>query len=348
MSSRRLLLNFLTLNPVSYDGYCNVEGLGEADPTHVTFTKTNWPAANRIYSCVQDSYGNYFVKFKTWYRKPIIQSGVEIGYSIANYQVDNTYQPYECFKDTSGNTLPYILVGEYVAQLDINNQIVSPAGDSNIRRTLSEFRTAINSLRAVDDRYQLYDYQIHCFLRELFLANCETMRFVTSAGSSGEQMFDYLGVKSLNRLTFADGIAFVNDSSTSSSRAPGTFYVGLDPNYYEDIVSTTPTNYDYSQHVTNLPGSSRVVSKMTTLQGSISIPTEVVSNSSFDTYYCDGYTNRTTTANAALGLVCYFGGTMNTVYSGYQGLYQLGITIQLRNTSALTSTRLCYRPHYND
>ena len=184
---------------------CLITNLGAENQADVVFTKSkNFPHnETTLYEEVTDKNGNVFIKYPTYYRKTIVRvptsypTNILTGYEIANYKKDDDFEPYDCFLDEEENILPYVLIGKYqISSKSIANSVESL---SYVQQTPAVFR---NNARAVGTGYQLFDYAMYVFLRELTLAYIGEFKTATHPV--------WLGVKWWNSgtVTYLDGIAF--------------------------------------------------------------------------------------------------------------------------------------------
>lgn len=293
-----------------------VAGLGNEDPTTVTFTEEgtfNWNFGN-----VRDEHGNIFVKIPTMWRKVnTVTDGQITSFTISDKKIDNTYEPYPCFLDGNGNVLPYVLIGKYCCS---STSIANSVNADPVTQNLQMGRT---NARALGTGYQLYDWQMQKLFVDLALCHKKSVNF-----NSGQTIQSYLGIYHLNESIWVDGF-YVNN---------GTWYYALNPaDYVSDPNSHPPTGYTaagYTCPITN--GYEVKALGYDSNAPFFNQPSDAVSNSLWDTYYCD---------------TLYYRGDSHPVFSqvGSKVHYE-DATHGLWNTNGVNSwssywnVRLCYRP----
>ena len=292
---------------------CTIANLGSSNPTSVTFTKTTgFPTAAQCYEEVTFN-GDVFAKFTPWYKKAVFSGSELIGFVISNKKEDADFQPYDCFLDESGNLLPYILIGKFYLSS------TSAASSVDAARATMTIGTGRSLCRARGTGYQQMDAAMQMFWRDLALACSETVDF-----NNGSGVASYLG---LARMTeggwWIDGLTHVD----------ATYLYCSKPSKYVD--SPTALTDGYSALSYAMPTSNgSCVSKLgyDSNHPTINFPSASVSNSSFNTYYCDGlYYN---TGNRPCNVLVGYANAGN-------GLFYLNGFLDWSNALGV---RLCYKP----
>ena len=279
---------------------CTVSGLGSSSPSSVTFTNntiTNWTPE------VVTKDNRSFVKFPTFYRKVNAVSSSQItSFSIANYKVDNDYQPYSCFVKEDGETvMDYVLVA-----VDF----------FSTSSTIADGRTTAQSYGT---GYQLYDWQIHKLFQDL--AICKLGTIDTNNGSG---IASLLGINWGSTSTWIDGIC------SNASNDYWTF--SYKPSKYVDSPTTSTDGYQVVNY--ERPTSNGDIQKLgyDTSNPFVNYTSAVVSNSSYNTYYCDSYGY----ASGSHPVICGIGNTQV-----HRGVFHCDMSY---NWSGSNGARLCYRP----
>lgn len=257
---------------------CICEGLGSSSPSNVVFTKdtTFTLAGLGIEEVVID--GNTFIKIPTMYKKfDTVVSNQLTKFTIANAQIDSSYQPYPCFIDENNNLLEYILIGKYwISSSSVANSVNATVSSMAIGtgRTLCRAKT--------NENYQglLYDWQIHQLWRDLIICFKQTVN--TNSGSGiGTDYIDDLGIRWGTSSCWIDGLAgkqgsfvfsykpskYIDSPTSSSDSYNVASYI---PGFTTDIYNITKLGYDANHPFVNMPSS--------------------VSGLEYITYYCDGFT----------------------------------------------------------
>ena len=265
----RHMSTFLLTNNFFQSSGVRINGLGSETPTNVTFSKSsNFPTEAQAWEEV--TIGNdKFAKFTTWYRKSIVENGELKGIIMSNVKEDDDFVPYECFLDESGNVLPYILIGRYCMS---STETANSVDASRATMTIGAGRTLA---RAKGTGYQLMDIAMQIFWRDLALAISQNVNF-----NNGSGVASYLG---LARMTeggwWVDGLAHVDNKYLYCNK----------PSKYVD----QPTNATdgYSELAYNMPTENGgCISKLgyDANHPTVNLPSATVSNSSYNSYYCDG------------------------------------------------------------
>ena len=297
-------ISSVVINNVSYSIEpvltCTVSGLGSSNPSNVLFTNntiTNWTPE------VVTKDNMSFVKFPTFYRKVNAVSSNQItSFSIANYKVDNDYQPYPCFVKEDGTTImDYVLVA--VDFFSTNSTI----GDGRV------------TARSYGTGYQLYDWQIHKLFQDLAICKLGTINT-----NSGSGIASLLGINWGSTITWIDGIC------SNASNDYWTF--SYKPSKYVDSPTTSTDGYQTVNYTR--PTTTNEISKLgyDTSNPFVNYPSAVVSNSSYNTYYCDNYYY----ASGSRPVFCYVGSA-----AALNGVFVCGTS---GGWSYTYGVRLCYRP----
>jgi hypothetical protein len=240
---------------------------------------------------------------------------------ITNFTISNApaqgFEPYSCFIDENGNLLPYILIGKYWNTEADDCVSTTEADASNI--TITNGRTYA---QAKGTGYQLFDWQIQKLWQDLIICFKETVN--TNPGVAWD--YDELGIYWTTSIGWTDGVM----------GSSGTWHHCYKPSKYASLSNESesiPSDYvaaGYAEPTTN----SQEIQKLgyDLNYPFFNFPSATVSNSNFNTYYCDGYYydsgNRPVNllvgyAIAASGAFCYDTG------AGWSNMY---------------GVRLCYRP----
>ena len=253
---------------------CTVSGLGSSSPSSVTFTKdADFTKAGLGIEDVTVG-TDVFVKIPTMYRKVNEAVGNQItSFTISNAQ-DTGFEPYSCFLDESGNTLPYILIGKYWNTSSNSCVSTTEAAAQNV--TITNGRTYA---QARGTGYQLFDWQIQKLWQDLIICFKETVN--TNSGTAWT--YDELGIYWTASSGWIDGVIC----------SSGTWYLCDKPSKYASLAGTSdpiPADYvaaSYAQPTT----SGQDIQKLgyDSTHPFFNFPSETVDNSSYNTYYCDGY-----------------------------------------------------------
>ena len=246
-----------------------VSGLGNSDPTTVTFTEEGIFDWNFTEETIN---GNVFIKIPTMYRKiNTITNNRIASFSLSNTKVDNDYQPYPCFLDGDGTTvLPYVLIGKYCSS---STSVMNSVNASVAPQTLENGRT---NARALGTGYQLYDWQIQKLFVDLAMMKAKTVNFQDGSARISE----YLGISQINSSVWIDGI--YHDSTV--------WYAALNPSNYVSNPSGVPTGYSALSYSTPISNDGEVTALgYDSNNPFVNYPSATALNSSFNTYYCDEY-----------------------------------------------------------
>ena len=292
----------------------SVSNLGAQEPRFVVFN-TPFDSVPKPWSEVEFN-GDVFIKFTKMYKKIVTVTDNQItAFEIANAKLDNDYKLYPCFIDESGNELDYILVGKYMSKS--SDTCNSVAAGNPALQTISNGR---EKARARGTGYQLMDWRILRLWQDLLICAVKTVNTNSGSGITTDELGLYWG----GFAQSIDGFCHI-DSSWVYSNSPSKYIdspTALSDGYASISGYTAPTTnfieikklgYDSAQPFFNYPS-------------------EVVGNSSYNTYYCDSYAYSpgNCPVDAEVGnTAAYFGafscyGNSGWSYSG--------------------NVRLCYRP----
>lgn len=292
----------------------SVSNLGAEDPNTVVFN-TPEDSIPKPWSEVEFN-GDVFIKFPKMYKKIVTVTDNQItAFEIANAKLDNDYKLYPCFIDENSNELDYILVGRYMSKSSTTCNSVSSG--LTAYQTLSNGRTRA---RARGTGYQLMDWRIHRLWQDLLICAMKTVNTNSGSGITTDALGLYWG----DDGQWIDGFCHI-DSSWVYSNSPSKYIdspTALSEGYASISGYTAPTTnnaeikklgYDSAQPFFNYPS-------------------EVISNSSLNTYYCDRYYY-----SSGNCLVLAFVGRS---YVDFGAFYCDGYD----DWSLTYGVRLCYRP----
>ena len=249
----------------------SVSNLGAQDPNTVVF---NTPADSvpKPWSEVEFN-GDVFIKFPKMYKKIVTVTDNQItAFEIANAKLDDDYKLYPCFIDESGNELDYILVGKYMSKSSTTcNSVASGSVES---QTISNGRT---KARARGTGYQLMDWRIQRLWQDLII--CAYKKIDINGGQGITE--DVIGLNWTGTSHWIDGFSH-NETVWMYSNSPSKYTdnpTNATNGYFSISTYTAPTLTD--KEIKKLGYDSA--------QPFFNYPSEVVSNSSYNTYYCDAY-----------------------------------------------------------
>lgn len=237
-----------------------IAGLGNSDPSTVTFTESGdqaFPTA-AFETVTQDGYE--FIKVPTMWRKvESVEDSQITSFTIANAQVDSDYQPYPCFVGTDGAVAPYVLIG---------------------KTRLSTYTPAngLSECSAKGDGYYPYDIWTHKLFQDLELAMSKKVNYndgeviATAQMGLADLVYDYWTYGTIN--------------------SGGVWYVCYDPAKYTALSSTSdgvPSDYVKLGYVT--PTTSNYITKLgyDSAHPFANFPSAL--GGSVSTYYCDYYSS---------------------------------------------------------
>lgn len=297
---------------------CTVANLGSSSPSSVSFTKDSGFTKTGLGIEDVTVAGDTFVKIPTMYRKiNAISSNQITSFTIANGQLDNTYEPYSCFIDENNNLLPYVLIGKYWNTTETG--CVSTTEGSAAKVITSVGRGSATSRGT---GYQMFDWQLYQVWRDLIICFKETVN--TNSGSGIP--YDEIGIYWDANDGWIDGVIGAN----------GAWKTCAKPSKYASLSNTTdsiPSDYvsiGYSQ-----PTTDGEIQKLGYDSNNpfFNFPNAVISNNNYNTYYCDIY--YVNPDNRPVFIRC---GAPNASY----GVFACDVS---GNWSTLKmGVRLCYRP----
>lgn len=248
-----------------------VSNFGGENPSYVTF---NVPASNVAKPWSETTVnGDVFIKFNKMYKKIVTTADNQItAFEIANAKLDNDYKLYPCFIDENSNELDYILVGKYMSKSSTTCNSVSSGSTAN--QTLSNGRTRA---RARGTGYQLMDWRIQRLWQDLLICAMKTVN--TNSGSGIKT--DALGLYWGDVGQWIDGFCHIDSSWVYSNS----------PSKYIDSPTALSDGYASISGYTASTINGEEIKKLgyDSTQPFFNYPSATVSNSSYNTYYCDGY-----------------------------------------------------------
>lgn len=292
----------------------SVSNLGAQDPNTVVF---NTPADSvpKPWSEVEFN-GDVFIKFPKMYKKIVTVTDNQItAFEIADKKLDNGYKLYPCFIDESGNELEYILVGKYMSKSSTTCNSV--ASGSVASQSLSDGRT---KARARGTGYQLMDWRIHRLWQDLLICAKKTVNTNSGSGITTDALGLHWGVDAQWMDGFGrDGSSWVYSNS---------------PSKYIDSPTAVSDGYAaISGYTSPISAGGREIKKLgyDSTQPFFNYPSEVIKNSSYDTYYCDDhyYSSGYSSVRVRVGDTRPYAGAFCCNGSYWSNTY---------------GVRLCYRP----
>ena len=287
-----------------------ITGLGNSDPTSQTYElDPNFPTT--FEEVTLD--GNVFIKIPTIYRKIDTTSDGQItAITMSDLPLGADSHPYSVFVDPNGNVLPYVLIGKYCSN---NTSKMNSVSSSSTNASINNWRTAA---RANGTGYQQYDWQFQKLFVDLALAIGKKVNFNT-----GTTITNCLGIYDLDKYIWVDGVAAYSNQ----------WVVATDPSKYVGSPTTSTTGYSAVSYAQPTTGSREIMKLGYDSNNEFfNYPSAVTNNSSWNTYYCDGY---------------YYSSGSHPVDSGvgvaraYCGLWYCGA---VGDWSSSYCGRLCYRP----
>lgn len=292
-----------------------VTGLGNEDPTSVVFTKdSEFPTSFEEWT---DSHSNVFIKIPTMYRKVLASSDGQItSFAMATSKLDNDYVPYPVFV-YNGNVLPYVYIGKFCY-----SSTTVARSRQGYDATYIAIDNARQLARAVGTGYQQYDVHFQKLFVDLALLISQDVNFQKSSTGYIDQ---YLGLWHLSKATWIDGICASSNNE---------WLVCYDPANYVDQATSSSTGYSLLNYVLPTQSSAQEVKTLgyDTSHPFINFPATTISNSSYNTYYCDAF-GRQSGSHPAYSTVGYNGAV--------NGLWMCSTSSGWNNSQY---ARLCYRP----
>ena len=288
-----------------------ITGLGNSSPTSQAYiVDDNFPTS---FEEVTDEFGNIFIKIPTMYRKVETTSSNQItSFTISTGKYDDTYEPYSVFVRPNGTVMDYVLIGKYTMS---STTVANSTAASSTNFMIGDARALCQSRGT---GYQQYDWQFQKLFVDLCLAISKKVNF-----NSGTEITNYLGVYDLSRYVWIDGV----------SRDSSTWCIAYDPTKYVDSATSSSDGYTAVSY-TAPTTSALCITKLGYDENNpfFNYPNAGVSNSSYNTYYCDGYWY----ASGNRPVYSYVGGA-----AAYTGLWSCGTN---SDWSYANGARLCYRP----
>lgn len=294
----------------AYTWKCTISNLGVSNPSSVNFLhEGTMPTFEEV-----TFNGDVFIKIPTMYKKILSVSSNQItSFSIATAQLDSNYKPYPCFLDESGNLLPYVLIGKYFNNASTTVQSVQ--NTSKISLKIGEARTMAMSRGT---GYQLYDWMFQKLWQDLIIVAMKTVNINSGSGIDT----DVLGINWQKSGGWIDGI----------TQTSGAIAVSYKPSKY--INSATTSTDGYVNVGYNLATKDGEISKLGYDPNNpfVNYPSSTVTNSSYNTYYCDYY-------YYSSGNYPFYSNVGNA--SAGAGAFGCSVTGAWRSAYGV---RLCYRP----
>ena len=296
--------------------YATVAGLGSSSPSSVTFTKDADFTVVGLGIEQTTMGGDTFIKIPTMYRKVNSVSNNQItSYTIANAKIDNTYEPYPVFVAEDGETvMPYVLIGKYW-NTNFSSMVSTTETTSTATMTIGNARTYA---RNRGTGYQQYDWMFWKLWQDLETCLAGTVNINSGSGLT----YDALGIYWSTPGFWIDGLCHNSSVIAVSNK----------PTQYVDQATTSSTGYYGVSY--NLPTSDGEIMTLgyDANHPFVNVASGTTSNSSYNTYYCDGYYY----ASGSRPLVSDVGDT-----GAYSGAFYAYADYAW---SGARSARLCYRP----
>ena len=295
--------------------YMTIGGLGNSSPTSQSYVSSGATFPTSFEEVTKD--GDIFIKIPTMYRKVNAVSSNQItSFTISNVKEDDTYLPYPCFVRPDGSVMDYILIGKYLIS---SSSAANSVNASNVALTPAQ---GIALCKNKGAGYYPYDVWTQKLFQDLELAIGKKVNY---QDGSAAITVSKIG---LNHLDKAHWVLGVIGSS-------GSWYACYDPDKYQALEATdSPIPQDYVQIGYVQPTTDNEIQKLGYDESNpfFNYPTAVVSNSSFNTYYCDGYYydsgNRPVASNVGFS-------------AAGRGLW---VCYASDSWSLASGVRLCYRP----
>lgn len=260
------------LYAVWQNGYkATVSNLGVSNYSSVNFVKdSDFPTTFEEVTFN----GDVFIKIPTMYKKVNAVSNSQItSFTIATGKIDDSYVPYPCFLDESGSLLPYVLMGKYLNDSSSRMQSVSNTSPTSL--TIGAARTLARN-RGVG--YQLYDWMFQRLWQDLIIVAMSTINTNSGSGLKTDKFGVYWGTSGI----WIDGICHNS----------GVLAASYKPSKYIDEATTSTDGYvSVGYNLTTTTSSDQCISKLgyDVNNPFVNYPSATVTNSSFNTYYCDKY-----------------------------------------------------------
>lgn len=302
----------------------SVSNLGAQDPNTVVFT-TPEDSIPKPWSEVEFN-GDVFIKFPKMYKKIVTVTDNQItAFEIANAKLDDDYKLYPCFIDESGNELDYILVGKYLSKSrDTCNSVET--GSVVSYNTVSIART---KARARGTGYQLMDWRIHRLWQDLIICAMKTVNTNSGSGITTDIIgFEWRG-GDYSYSQYIDGISKV---------ASTWLYSNIPSKYIDNPTASSEGYVSISEYTVPIASDNKNIKKLgyDSTQPFFNYPSETVSNSWYDTYYCDAcYCSNYDSVSPFISVGQQY--SLTGVFYFYGGIGSTGI-------AGTIGARLCYRP----
>ena len=298
---------------MAYTWKCTISNLGSSSPSSVTFNhEGTMPTFEEV-----TFNGDVFIKIPTMYGKVnTVVSNQITSFTIANGKVDDSYLPFPVFvKEDGVSVMSYVLMGKYV-----NNSTSTIQSVVNTSPASLPIGNARTYARNRGTGYQLYDWMFQRLWQYLIIAKMNTIDTNNGSGFDTDSFGIYWGKNGV----MIDGICH-NSGVLAVSYKPSKYVnsATASTNGYTGISYNLPTT-DYGE-ITKLGYDSN--------NPFVNYPSSMVKNSSYNTYYCDGY---------------FYDSGSRPVFTYVDGASrELGAFIfygNLYSWTAKSRFRLCYRP----
>lgn len=284
----------LKASPVNY---------GTSTPSSVSFS-TNANLRDWTPESVTQA-GVNFIKIPTMYRKVVTVTDNQItSFIISSWKEDDNFVPYSCFIDESGNILPYVLIAK---------------SWMSTSSTIGDGRT---QARNKGTGYQLYDWQFQKLWQDLICAKMQKIDINSGSGITT----DVLGLSWGSTYGWIDGVCYQG--------ATKQWAICYKPSKYINEATASTTDYQLVGYASG--GTSGQEIKKLGYDANhpfFNYPVDTVSNSSYNTYYCDSYYFGTSPTHPVISDV---GRTL-----AYCGAFYCAASFDWSDTNGV---RLCYRP----
>lgn len=252
--------------------YMTISGLGNSSPTAQTYVSSGATFPTSFEEVTKD--GDIFIKIPTMYRKVNTVSSNQItSFTISNVKEDDSYYPYPCFVRPDGSVMDYILIGKYMISSS------STANSVNASKVTLTPAQGIALCKNKGAGYYPYDVWTQKLFQDLELAIGKKVNY---QDGSAAITVSKIG---LNHLDNDHWVLGVIGSS-------GSWYACYDPDKYQALEATdSPIPQDYVQIGYAQPTTGNEIQKLGYDESNpfFNYPTAVVSNSNYNTYYCDYY-----------------------------------------------------------
>lgn len=253
--------------------YMTIGGLGNSSPTAQTYVSSGATFPTSFEEVTKD--GDIFIKIPTMYRKVNTVSSNQItSFTISNTKEDDSYYPYPCFVRPDGSVMDYILIGKYMIS---SSSTANSVNASNVALTPAQ---GIALCKNKGAGYYPYDVWTQKLFQDLELAIGKKVNY-----QDGNAAITVSKI-GLNHLDKGHWVLGVIGSS-------GSWYACYDPDKYQALEATdSPIPQDYVQIGYVQPTENGVeIQKLGYDESNqfFNYPTATVSNSSYNTYYCDTY-----------------------------------------------------------